>query len=395
MSVNENIQFISGNEAIAEGARLSRPHVISAYPITPQTTVVERLAEMVADGRLKTEFMYVESEHSALSALIGASALGARTFTATSSQGLLYMAECLHYASGGRFPVVMMNANRSVALPWNILGDQRDSLSLLDCGWIQAYAADAQEALDLTIQAFAIAEHQDVLTPFMVNLDGFVLTHTYEAVDIPDQKEVDEFLPKFITTNKMDIKSPKSLGFTAGAADNTEFKYLQHKAMLSSAGVIKETEARFENIFKRKYPGLIETYRTEDAEFILITLGSVAGTVKPVIEKLRAQGVKAGLLRLRYVRPFPAKEVSSACLNAKAIGVLEKDVSFGYEGTVYTNVKSAFFDEGIVKPSHNFVAGLGGRDISKEDIEKMFKILSSAEGSDDKGRVHFIGIKQL
>jgi pyruvate ferredoxin oxidoreductase alpha subunit len=392
MSKNGNKKFISGNEAVAEGVRLSRPHVVSAYPITPQTTVVERLADMVADGRLKTEYMYVESEHSALSALIGASALGARTFTASSSQGLLYMAECLHYASGGRFPIVLMNANRSVALPWNILGDQRDSLSLLDSGWIQAYAGDAQEALDLTIQAFAIAEHPDVLTPFMVNLDGFVLTHTYEAVDIPEQDEVDEFLPKFNTTNKMDINSPKSLGFTAGAGDNTEFKYLQHQALLSLAGVIQETGARFERIFKRKSTGLLETYRTEDAEYILITLGSVAGTVKPVIETLRAQGIKVGLVRLKYVRPFPAREIASVCKNARATGVLEKDISFGYEGTVYTNVKSALFDAGAVIPSHNFVAGLGGRDISREDIVKMFNILIAG---DDKEKIHFIGLKQL
>jgi pyruvate ferredoxin oxidoreductase alpha subunit len=395
MSKNVHKKFISGNEAVAEGVRLSRPHVISAYPITPQTTVVERLADMVANGRLKTEYMYVESEHSALSSLIGASALGARTFTASSSQGLLYMAECLHYASGGRFPIVMMNANRSVALPWNILGDQRDSLSLLDSGWIQAYAADAQEALDLTIQAFAVAEHPSVLTPFMVNLDGFVLTHTYEAVDIPEQEAVDEFLPKFDTTNKMDINSPKSLGFTAGALDNTEFKYLQHKAMIMSAGVIKDIEERFERIFKRKYTGLLETFKTEDAEFILITLGSVAGTVKPVIEQLRAQGVKAGLVRLRYIRPFPAKELSSICKNVKTLGVLEKDISFGYEGTVFTNVKSALFDAGLVKPSHNFIAGLGGRDIPSEDILKMFNILTSAENSGETEKIHFIGLKQL
>ena len=395
MSGANNKRFISGNEAVAEGVRLARPHVISAYPITPQTTVVERLADMVADGSLKTEFMYVESEHSALSALIGASAMGARTFTATSSQGLLYMAECLHYASGGRFPIVMMNANRSVALPWNILGDQRDSLSLLDSGWIQAYAADAQEALDFTIQAFAIAEHSDVLTPFMVNLDGFVLTHTYEAVSLPSQEDVDKFLPKFVTANKLDLDSPKSLGFTAGAGDNTEFKYLQHKAMQSAPGVINETELRFNSIFKRERRGLLESYLADDAEYIIITLGSVAGTVKTVVDALRAQGIKAGLVRLRYIRPFPAKEIAQICENAKAIGVLEKDISFGYEGTVYTNVKSALFDAGIAKPSHNFVAGLGGRDISKEDIEKMFEILSTAESGEDKERIHFTGLKPL
>ena len=190
--------FLSGNEAVAAGVRLARPHVIAAYPITPQTTVIERLAEMVEDESLKAEYLHVESEHSALSACIGASAVGARTFTATSSQGLLYMAECLHYASGGRFPVVMMNANRSLALPWNIYGDQRDSLSLLDCGWIQVYAEDAQESLDLIIQAYAIAEHPDVLTPMMINLDGFVITHTYELVSLPSQEDVDAFLPPFL-----------------------------------------------------------------------------------------------------------------------------------------------------------------------------------------------------
>ena len=190
-------KFLSGNEAFAEGIRLAKPLVISAYPITPQTTVVERLSEMVADGDLKSEFIHVESEHSALSCAIGASAVGARTFTATSSQGLLYMAECLTYAAGGRFPIVMMNANRSTALPWNIYGDQRDSISQLDSGWIQAYAENAQESLDLALMSYYVAEHKNVSTPCMVNLDGFVLTHTYEVVDVPDVEQADAFLPPF------------------------------------------------------------------------------------------------------------------------------------------------------------------------------------------------------
>ena len=188
-------KFLSGNEAFAEGIRLAKPQVISAYPITPQTIVVERLSEMVEDKSLKAEFIHVESEHSALSCAMGASAVGARAFTATSSQGLLYMAECLTYASGGRFPIVMMNANRSTALPWNIYGDQRDSISLLDSGWIQAYAENAQESLDLALMSYYIAEDKRVSTPFMANLDGFVLTHTYEAVDVPTKKQADEFLP--------------------------------------------------------------------------------------------------------------------------------------------------------------------------------------------------------
>ena len=208
--------FVSGDEAVAMGARLARPHVISAYPITPQTVVVERLSDYVEDGSLKAEFMHVESEHSAMSAAMGVSSVGARAFTATSSQGLLHMCEGLHYASGARFPIVMMNANRATASPWNIYGDQRDSLSMLDCGWIQVYVEDAQEALDMIIQAYRIAEDPSVLTPFMVNLDGFVLTHTYELVEVPPQKQVDAFLPSYKTVNKMDLDNPQSLCITVG-----------------------------------------------------------------------------------------------------------------------------------------------------------------------------------
>ena len=201
--------FISGNDAVAEGVRLARPHVISAYPITPQTIAVERLSEMVEDGSLKAEYMHVESEHSALACAMGVSSVGARAFTATSSQGLLYMAECLPYASGARMPIVMMNANRALATPWNIYGDQMDSMFLINSGWIQVYVEDAQEALDMMIQAYRIAEHEDVMTPMMVNLDGFVLTHTYELVEIPDQDKVDEFLPPInMTKQKMDVDNP-------------------------------------------------------------------------------------------------------------------------------------------------------------------------------------------
>ena len=380
--------FLSGNEAVAAGVRLARPHVIAAYPITPQTTVIERLAEMVEDASLKTEYLHVESEHSALSACIGASAVGARTFTATSSQGLLYMAECLHYASGGRFPVVMMNANRSLALPWNIYGDQRDSLSLLDCGWIQAYAEDAQESLDLIIQAYAIAEHPDVLTPMMINLDGFVITHTYELVSLPSQEGVDAFLPPFQTVNKMDLDHPMSLAFTAGPAYNQAFKLLQHQALLSASKVILDIEERFGQFFGRNYSGLIETMHCEDAEFILVTLGSVAGTVRPVVERLRSLGERVGLVRIRYMRPFPDLEIRKALAGAKAVGVLEKDISFGYEGTVFTNVNSAL-SRSNVKPSRllNFIGGLGGKDISAADIEHLFLRLKS---TDDGETVAFI-----
>ncbi|MBQ3928639.1 MAG: pyruvate ferredoxin oxidoreductase, partial [Clostridia bacterium] len=269
-------KFLSGNEAFAYGIRLARPQVISAYPITPQTIVVEKLSEMVEDGSLPSEFIHVESEHSALSCAMGASSVGARAFTATSSQGLLYMAECLTYASGGRFPIVMMNANRSTALPWNIYGDQRDSLSLLDSGWIQAYAENAQEALDLALMSYYIAEHKTVSTPFMVNLDGFVLTHTYEVVDVPAAEQADEFLPPLETDNKMDLLHPKNLGFSAGPDHNTAFKYKEHIGLLNAADVITQAEKRFAEIFGRQYSGLVENYRTDDADYIIITLGSIA-----------------------------------------------------------------------------------------------------------------------
>ena len=370
-------KFLSGNEAFAEGIRLAKPQVISAYPITPQTIVVEKLSEMVEDGSLKSEFIHVESEHSALSCAMGASAVGARAFTATSSQGLLYMAECLPYASGGRFPIVMMNANRSTALPWNIYGDQRDSISQLDCGWIQAYAVDAQEALDLGLMSYYIAEKKDVSTPFMANLDGFVLTHTYEVVDVPTAEQADAFLPRFETENKLDLEHPRNLGFSAGPAHNTAFKYKEHIGLLNAAKAIEEAEERFAEIFGRLYTGLTERYWTEDAEYILITLGSIAGLVKEIVDRLREQGEKVGLLRIRYLRPFPNREIAAAVRNAKSIAVLEKDISFGNEGTVYTNVNSALQKAGLTIPASNYIGGLGGRNISVGEIEGIFADLKS------------------
>ena len=381
-------QFLSGNEAFAYGVRLARPQVISAYPITPQTIVVEKLSEFVEDGSLKSEFIHVESEHSALSCAMGASSVGARAFTATSSQGLLYMAECLPYAAGGRFPIVMMNANRSTALPWNIYGDQRDSLSQLDSGWIQAYAENAQEALDLALMSFYIAEHKQVSTPFMANLDGFVLTHTYEVVDVPTAEQADEFLPPFETENKMSLTKPKNLGFSAGPDTNTFFKYKEHTGLLNVKETVTEAERRFESIFGRHYSGLTENYRTDDADYILITLGSISGLVREIVDKLREQGEKAGLLRIRYMRPFPNEEIAKAVKNAKAVGVLEKDISFGNEGTVYTNVNSALQKAGISIPTSDYIGGLGGRNISPGEIENIFEELKQ-----EKSSVKFLGIE--
>lgn len=381
-------QYLSGDEAFAAGIRLARPEVVSAYPITPQTIVVERLSDMVEDGSLDAEFIHVESEHSALSCAIGASAAGVRTFTATSSQGLLYMAEGLVYASGGRFPIVMMNANRSTALPWNIYGDQRDSLALLDTGWIQAYAENAQEALDLALLSYYIAEHKTVSTPFMVNLDGFILTHTYEEVDVPEQTQADAFLPKYETENCFDFDKPKNMAFSAGPDTNYIFKFKEHAAMRRAIPVIQEAEAKFAEVFGRQYTGLIDTYKTEDADYILITLGTIAGLSREIADKLRAEGKKVGVLRIRYLRPFPTDEIAQAVRNAKAVAVLEKDISFGAAGTVFTNVTSALQTAGLNVPAYNFIGGLGGRNISHADIEEIF-----AKTEQGTQRVNFIGIE--
>lgn len=297
------------------------------------------------------------------------------------------MAECLTYASGGRFPIVMMNANRSTALPWNIYGDQRDSISLLDSGWIQAYAENAQESLDLALMSYYIAEDKRVSTPFMANLDGFVLTHTYEVVDVPTKKQADEFLPPFKTENKLDLNNPKNLAFSAGPAQNTAFKYKEHIGLLNAKEVIGEAEEKFAKIFGRKYSGLTEEYRTDDADYIIVTLGSIAGLVRETVDKLRNDGKNVGLLRIRYLRPFPNEEIAGALKNAKAAAVLEKDISFGNEGTVYTNVNSALKKQNIHITTSNYIGGLGGKNISEAEIENIFSDIESG-----KTGVTFLGL---
>lgn len=404
--------FLSGNEAVAHAVRLCRPVVIAAYPITPQTVVVERLAEMVEEGELAAEFVHVESEHSALSLVMGSAAMGVRTFTATSSQGLLYMAECLPYTAGGRFPLVMMNANRALALPWNIYGDQSDSLSQLSCGWIQAYAETAQESLDLTIQAYALAEDPQVRTPVLINLDGFVLTHTYEPVKLPTQEQVDTFLPSPLfadsTPGTFSLSQPQNLAITAGPGEYTQFKYLQHQAMRQSLATIATLSQRFNAHFGRGEEGIldgvIEAYRIDDAERVIITLGSVAGTVRTVVDQLRAKGETVGLLRLRYLRPFPQETLLKALFGSHrsrhvcAIAVLEKDISFGQQGAVALEVKAALFDyasqtDTLLPRLLNQIAGLGGQEISLEHIEALFAALSKQRtGHFAEPDLRFLGI---
>ncbi|VYT65840.1 Pyruvate synthase subunit PorA [Eubacterium limosum] len=383
--------FVSGDEAVALAVRQAKPHVIAAYPITPQTIVVERLADYVEDGSLDCQYMYVESEHSAMSAVIGSAAMGARSFTATSSQGLLYMVEGLHYASGSRFPIVMMNANRSLAAPWNIYGDQRDSLSQLESGWIQLYVENVQEAFDTTIQAFKIAEDPEVMTPVMVNLDGFVLTHTYEPLEMTDQAAVDAYIPYQDYINKLNLEDPVSTCITAGPTYNTEFRYQQQIAMLKAEKVIDESDEKFGRLFGRTYGGMVEAYQCEDAEAILVTIGSVTGTARVVVDACRAEGKKVGLLKLRCVRPFPTEKVAEIVKNAKAVGVMERDISFGFEGAVYSDFNSALKQQGVDVPTCNYVGGLGGRSISKEDISGIFDALLA--GNTEKP-VEFINVRR-
>lgn len=392
--MSTNMKFICGNDAVAEGVRLSRPHVISAYPITPQTIVVERLSEFVEDGSCKAEYMHVESEHSALACAIGVSAVGARAFTATSSQGLLYMAEGMPYASGQRLPIVMMNANRSIATPWNIDGDHMDSMFLLNSGWIQFYVEDAQEALDMTIQAYRLAEDKDVMTPVMINLDGFILTHTYELVKIPDQKLVDEFLPPISRQgNSMSLEKPMSLCISAGKEINMEFNMKQHMDMIASEEYIEKIDAEYGDKFGRYYNGVIESINMEDADVVLFTAGTVTGTARVVVEEMRQQGKKVGLIKLRVLRPFPLKKIADALKNVKAYGVIDKNISFGYEGSIFTNVNSALVTMEKMPKGVNFIGGIGGRDITRDDIEKAYDELIEISEGKEVTRLQYMNVR--
>jgi pyruvate ferredoxin oxidoreductase alpha subunit len=321
---------------------------------------------------------------------MGASLSGARAFTATSSQGLAYMCEMLHYVSGSRFPIVMMNANRTLAAPWNIFGDQRDSISQRDTGWIQVYVENGQEALDMIIQAYRIAEHEEVYTPVMVNLDGFVNTHTYEPVEIPEQSDVDEFLPPFHSLNAVDFAHPKSYCISAGSDWNTEFRVQQQQAMMKAAAVIGDVDREFESRFGRSYGGLVSEYRMEDAEECLVALGSVNGTIKETVDDLRKEGKKVGLVKLRFIRPFPKDYFRDLAYRVKAIGVIDRDLSFGYEGAVASEVKSALQSSGKYVPAINFIAGLAGRDITRESIRAMFEKVTGAAGGQVQPDLQFV-----
>ena len=358
-----------GSRAVAEAIALSRPEVICAYPITPQTHIVEALGEMVKSGALGgCDFINVESEFAALSVAIGASAAGARAYTATSSQGLLFMAEAVYNAAGLGLPIVMTIGNRAIGAPINIWNDHSDSMSMRDAGWIQLFAETNQEALDLHIQAFRLAE--ELSCPVMVCMDGFILTHAYDRVDVPTQGEVDAFLPPFEPRQILDPADPVSIGAMVGPEAFTEVRYLAHHKQQRALTRIPQLKTLFQAQFGRASGGLIRPYRCTDAETIVVALGSINGTVQEVIDTMRNDGVKIGSVSICSFRPFPLAALREALQGAKRVVVLEKCLAVGLGGIVSDGVRKAL--SGIQLNGYTVIAGLGGRAITQESLLQLF-----------------------
>ena len=362
------LRQIEGSRAVAEAVALCRPEVVCAYPISPQTHIVEGLAELVKSGALAPcEFVNVESEFAAMSVAIGASAAGARAYTATASQGLLYMTEAVFNAAGLGLPIVMTVANRAIGAPINIWNDQSDSMALRDAGWIQLYAETNQEAADLHVQAFRIAE--ELSTPVMVCMDGFVLTHAWEPVDVPAQEQVDAFVPPYEPRQVLDPAEPSSIGAMVGPEAFTEVRYLGHARLMAALDVVPDVADRFAEAFGRNSGGLTRSYRTEDAETVVVALGSVLGTLKDTVDELRADGLRIGVLGLTCFRPFPAEAVRAAIGHARRVVVLERAFEPGVGGIVTQNVVAA----GPAAEVHTVVAGLGGRAITKKSLSRVLR----------------------
>ncbi len=359
-----------GSHAVAEAVGLCRPEVICAYPISPQTHIVEGLGEMVKAGEIKDcEYLNVESEFAAMSVAIGSSAAGARTYTATASQGLLFMAEAVYNASGLGLPIVMTVANRAIGAPINIWNDHTDSMSQRDCGWIQIFAENNQEALDLHIQAFKLGE--ELSLPVMVCMDGFILTHAYERVDMPTQEQVDAFLPPYVPRQVLDPASPVSVGAMVGPEAFTEVRYLAHAKQMQALELIPKISAEFKEIFGRESGGLIRPYMCDDAETVVVALGSVLGTIKDTIDEMREDGIKIGVLGITSFRPFPIAAIRRALSHARRVVVLEKSLAIGIGGIVATDVRLAM--DGLDTKIYTVVAGLGGRNILRSSLHRVFR----------------------
>jgi pyruvate ferredoxin oxidoreductase alpha subunit len=364
------LKQIEGSLGVAEAVALCRPEVICAYPISPQTHIVEALGEMVKSGALSPcEFINVESEFAAMSVAIGASATGARAYTATASQGLLYMVEAVFNAAGLGLPIVMTVANRAIGAPINIWNDHSDAMSQRDCGWIQLFAENNQEALDLHIQAFRLGE--ELSLPVMVCMDGFILTHAYERLNLPTREQVDAYLPPYEPRQVLDPKEPVSIGAMVGPEAFTEVRYLAHAKQMQALELIPRHAVEFRQIFGRDTGGLVRAYRTEDAETIVVALGSVLGTIKDTVDEMRDQGHRIGVLGIVSFRPFPLAEVRRILQHAERVVVLEKSVAVGIGGILSANVRMAL--SGVQLHGYTVIAGLGGRPITRKSLHKLFR----------------------
>jgi len=362
------LKQIEGSHAVAQAVALCRPEVICAYPISPQTHIVEALGEMVKVGELaRCEFINVESEFSAMSVAIGASAAGARAYTATASQGLLYMAEAVYNASGLGLPIVMTVANRAIGAPINIWNDHTDAMSQRDCGWIQLFAENNQEALDLHIQAFRLGE--ELSLPVMVCMDGFILTHAVERVDMPTPEQVDAWLPPFEPRQVLDPAEPVSIGAMVGPEAFMEVRYLAHAKQMRALELIPGWAQEFRSAFGRDSGGLMHTYRTEDADTVVVALGSVLGTLKDTVDGMRERGARIGVLGITCFRPWPAASVRAALARAKRVVVLEKSLAVGLGGIVSSNVRTSY--AGPPDAVHTVIAGLGGRAITRASLVRV------------------------
>jgi pyruvate ferredoxin oxidoreductase alpha subunit len=383
------LKQIEGSRAMAEAIGLCRPEVICAYPITPQTHIVEGLGEMVKKGEIANcEFITVESEFAALSVAIGASAAGARAYTATASQGLLYMAEAVYNASGLGLPIVMTLGNRAIGAPINIWNDHSDAMAVCDSGWMQLFAETNQEAADLHIQAFRLAE--ELSMPVMVCVDGFILTHAVERVDIPDQAAVDAYLPPYDPVQVLDPRDPVSIGAMVGPEAFTEVRYLQHYKQTLALRLIPEFAAAFKTQFGRDSGGLLRSYRADDAELIVVAMGSVNGTIKDTIDEMRAQGVSIGLVTLVAFRPFPTAALRDKLVRARNVVVIEKSLAVGMGGPLANNVDLALRNVEAAPQVHSVIAGLGGRPITREALHRVLRQAVSQpwEGS------HFLDLNE-
>jgi len=386
----------TGNHVAGFGAQAARAEVVAAYPITPQTGIVEIIAELANSGRMRAEYVCVESEHSAMAASIGASASGVRTFTATSSHGLAYMHEMLHWASAARLPIVMAVVNRAIGPPWNILPDLNDSLSQRDTGWLQFYCASHQEIFDTIIQAYKICENSKVLLPAMVCFEGFILSHTNMPFTIPDQEDLDSFLPRYKPGWKLDVNNPMSHSTLSSSDYYMELRYLIQEAMGNAKESIPAVDKEYADKFGLPYHGgLLEEVACDDAETVIVTMGTIGSEAKLAVRKLRDKGHRVGLARIRTFRPFPIEEVREICGRAAAMAVIDRAISFGMEGQLFTEVQSALCDLKKKPLAMDFVAGIGGRDVTEADVEAMvMHAKKCAEAGQVDQRVTWYGLRR-